>query len=320
MDSWPAFVRAVLDRHGVADVDLAANYGISANRFYRRTTADGWDAPAPRVRTHPASTRSVQRQVLIVACATTHPAAASDRTAAWLHGLERQPPPRPSVLMSHRTSATAASPAAALGVRRARWLDRSDIVVVGGVPTLSVPALLVANASDPSCRIRAWLIDATHRGLTTPTVVADRLVAAGSVPGCGLLRRHCDELTGLTVESIFQDAGADELERLGYEPERSTRRIPTADGHGLVIDVPLTHWQVAVEPDGDAFHRTRQQRRRDRRRDAAFAGTDWVRVPIDWRDWLLERDHVLAAIDAAIAAQQRRGIGRHQLISGRTAG
>jgi hypothetical protein len=41
----------------------------------------------------------------------------------------------------------------------------------------------------------------------------------------------------------------------------------------------------------------------------AIAGTDWVCVPVDRRDWHRDRPHVLAAIDAAIATQRRRGVG-----------
>ncbi len=177
------------------------------------------------------------------------------------------------------------------------------------MPTLAVPAALLTCASLPPDRLWARVIDAVHRGLTTADVLLERLSRIGPVAGKGVLRRQCERLAGLRIESVFQADVADELDRLGYQPERSTRRIATPDGVGLEVDVPLPAWQVAVEPDGDAYHRTREQRRNDRRRDAAFAATDWSRVPIDWRDWLLDREHVLGAIDAAIAAQRRRGVG-----------
>jgi hypothetical protein len=184
---------------------------------------------------------------------------------------------------------------------------------VGGVPTLAPPAMLLSLVGSVTDQLRAWLIDALHRRLTTADEILARVREVGPVTGKHMLRELAADLGQCRVESIFQADVADELERLGYRPGRSTRRIPTPDGVGLELDVPLDAWQVAVEPDGDTYHRTREQRRLDRRRDAAFAGTDWVRVPVDWRDWHLDRRHVLDSIDAAIAAQQRRGFG-HGLV------
>ena len=195
-------------------------------------------------------------------------------------------------------------------VKRSRWLTAHDVVDVDHVPTLTVPAALVTLAARHPDTLWGYLIDAVHRRLTTPEAVLDRLGRIGPVTGRGVLQAQCRRLADVRIESRFQDDVAAELERLGYQPSRSTVRIATPDGIGLTIDVALPAWQVAVEPEGDAFHRTREQRRNDRRRAAAAAGTDWVRVPVDWRDWHLDRPHVLAAIDAAIAAQQRRGIGR----------
>lgn len=308
MDQWPAFVSAVLDRHGVGDVDLARVHGISANRFYRRTTVEAWHAPLPRIRVHPAASRSVQRDVLTVSLATQHPAGASGTTAAWLHGLVGRPQARVAVATSRPTVDLGRSPGRVV-VRRARWLRASDIVTVDGVPTLDLPAMFIGTCALPPASWWGWLIDAVHRDLTTPAKVLERLESVGPVAGRGLLWQQCEYLASLCIESVFQSDVAVELDRLGYGPEFSTRWIPTPDGIGLHADVPLPRWKIAVEPDGDRFHRTREQRRLDRRRDAAFAGIDWVRVPVDWRDWLLDRAHVIAAIDAAIAAQQRRGIG-----------
>ena len=307
MDPWPALVTATLRRHGVADPDLAEICGISANRFYRRTAREGWDAPAPRVRVHPAAGPSTQRLLLEVCASTGGPAAASHETAAWLHGLRRRPPERSTILTPYSVLLPTRG---RVDTRRARWLEDTDLTEIDEVPTLAVPAMFVSLASLPAETLWHRLIDAVHRGLTTPTELLDRLSTVGSVVGRGRLREQCQRLASLRIESRFQDDVAAELERRGYGAQRSTRRIETADGVGLEVDVPLPAWQIAVEPDGDTYHRTREQRRVDRRREAAFAGIDWVRVPIDWRDWHLDREHVIAAIDAAIVAQQRRGIGR----------
>lgn len=306
MDAWPAFVGAVLERHGVGDVELARAFGLSENRFYRRTAREAWGAPCSRVRVHPTSRPSLQQQVLVACGSTTRPVAAAGELAVWLHGLRPRPPQRATVLLHH---AGTCGGVPRLAVRRARWLQSEDITRIDLVPTLRLPALLLAiSATDPE-RARGVMIDAVQRGLTTAAAVRVRTAGVGAAPGRAALLEVCDRVERLRIESVFQDDVAEELERRGYRPERSTRRIPTADGIGLEIDIPLPDWFVAVEPEGDAYHRTREQRRTERRRAGAFAGTRWVRVPVDWRDWLLDRDHVLAAIDAAIAAQQARGIG-----------
>lgn len=309
MDDWPGFIAAVLTRYGVADVALAAAHDIAPSRFYRRTAREGWEAPARRVRIHPSAGRSVQRDLLVACHATDKVVAAGGFTAAWLRGLVPRPPPRPSVVTQQ------ASPHLPPGLRvmsrRARWLEPGDVSIVQHVPTLRPAPMLVSCLATSEENWWPLLIDVTHRRLADPGEVRERLDRIGALPGSARLRVRCQELSSAVIESIFQDAVATELEALGYQPARGALRIPTADGIGLTVDVPLPAWKVAVEPDGDAFHRTREQRRLDRRRAAAFASIEWARVPVDWRDWHLDREHVLAAIDAAIAQQRARGIGAH---------
>ncbi|WP_052668874.1 hypothetical protein [Nitriliruptor alkaliphilus] len=305
-DPWPGFDHACRERHGVADPELALAHGVAVQRFHDRTAREGWSRARPGIRLHPHVNDSVQQRLLVVTVSTGGLAAASRDTAAWLHGLQRYPPDRPSVAVVHSCRATSYRD---VSVHRARWLTADDIVEVQRVPTLSIRAMLLSSVRAPADRQRARLIDVLHLGLVTPAEILALLDATGPVPGKDTLRRLCEELGPLLIESIFQDDVARTLAGLGYPAENSTHRIDTVDGMGLTCDVALLPWRIALEPEGDAFHRSRHQRRLDRRRIAAYAGTDWVPVPIDWRDWLEDRDHVLDAIDAAIAAQRRRGIG-----------
>jgi hypothetical protein len=300
------FRRAVDARHGVGDVEVAAAHGVSRNLFYRRTSREAWGAPLPRVRTAPDAPRSVQRDLLTVCGATSHLAAASSLTAAWLHGLRPRPPRPATFVVAHGTDLPTL---ARTSGHRARWLTAEDVTEVDGVPVVTGAALPLSAAHLGHRAVRSLIIDAVFHGSTTATDVLARAAEVGPIEGRGWVVTSAEELRDLLVESVFQDDVAAELERLGYAPDRSTQRIATPDGHGLEVDVPLPRWQVAVEPEGDAFHQTRKQRRADRRRAAAYAGTDWVQVPVDWRDWLDDRPHVLAAIDAAIAGQRRRRLG-----------
>jgi hypothetical protein len=306
-DPWLAFDHAVRERHGVADTALAATHGITRQRFFDRTRREGWEVARSGIRLHPHSTPSVQRQLTVVLAATAGLGAASGETAAWLHGLRNYPPDRPSILISHGVRA---KPHDGVIVRRGRWLTDGEVTEVQGVPTLTVPATLLSCATSSVDAQRARLIDVLHRRLATPADVLALLDRCERARGAATLRALVEELGPLAVESIFQDEVVRTLRALGFPAERSTRRIDTPDGVGLTVDIALLAWLVALEPEGDAFHRTREQRRKDRRRAAAYAGTDWVVIPIDWRDWFLDRQHVIDSILAAIAAQQRRGIGR----------
>jgi hypothetical protein len=306
MGGWTEVVQDAAARHRVTSVRRAALLGVSSAAFYRRTTSDaGWSAPYPSVRVAPGPLPSVQTQVMSLIEAIGDGAAAG-RTGAWVHGLVSYPPDVIEVLAPH--GSWRPTRRRSQRVRLARWLTADDIVEVDGVTVLDLPALAVSAARWPVRDLRALVIDAMHRDLTDLQHLTDRAAAVGPVPGVGALRQLLHELADRRVESIFHDEVLDALDRSGYRPARAVTRIDTPDRRGVAIDIALP-WKVAVEPEGDRFHRSREQRRADRRRIAQYAGTDWVPVPVDWRDWMLEPDRVLAAIDAAILGQRARGIG-----------
>jgi hypothetical protein len=307
MGSWIDVERDAAAHHGVTSARRAQELGVSAATFHRRATAArGWGAPHPGVRTSPTSVAGVKRDLLVATRALRGTSAAAGQAATWLHDLRRWPPDRLEVVVDHRGYLPALGPPYAM--RRARWLRADDVAEIDGVPTLTVPALLLSVARWPLRELRALLIDALHRGLVTVPAVRARVGTVGPTAGVGGLRRLLDELADRTVESVFHDDVLEELLRLGYRPSRHPVRIDTDDGRGVLADIGLP-WKVAVEPEGDAYHRTREQRRKDRRRAAQYAGTEWRSVPVDWRDWHLERSSVLAALDAAVLAQWRAGVG-----------
>jgi hypothetical protein len=305
--SWIDVERDAAEHHGVTCVRRATDLGVSAATFHRRASHDqGWRSPHPGVRTSPTSVPGLKRDLLVATYALRGTAAASGQLGAWLHDLRRSAPERLEVVSDRRGHLPTLGYPYVL--RRARWLRRSDVVEVDGVPVLRVPALLVAVARWPQQELRALLIDALHHGMVTLPQLTSRLDEVRSVAGLAGLRSLAADLGDRVVESVFHDEVLEELDALGYQPSRRPARIGTPDGRGLRPDIPLP-WKVAVEPEGDVFHRTREQRRKDRRRAAQYAGTDWRYVPVDWRDWHLDRTSVLASIDAAVLAQHRAGHG-----------
>lgn len=108
---------------------------------------------------------------------------------------------------------------------------------------------------------------------------------------------------------MFHEEVLTEFERRGYRPSRTPLRIPTPRGRPVFPDLPLLDWLVAVEIDGDRYHRDRDARRRDRERLSAYATTDWAVIIVDHRTWTQLREQIFADADEAILAQRRRGIG-----------
>jgi hypothetical protein len=306
MATWESIVRASEDRHHVMHARLAEELGIDASTFFRRTATEGWVRPFPGVRIAPGKGDDLRSLLVAATDAADGLAAAAGRTAAWLHGFERRPPTRLEIVVRHG----AVPPEhRKLSVRRSRWLCDADVVDVDAVPTLTGPALAFTAATWDRADLRGLLIEAAHQGVIDLELLGARVKAIGPIAGKGGLRRLAAQLEGRRIESVFEDEVRTDLDRRGYQPRPGPERIATPDGRGLTIDIALP-WCVAVETEGDVNHRTREQRRADRRRIAQYAGTRWVPVPVDWRDWQLDPAGVLAAIDAAVLRQQRAGHGR----------
>lgn len=310
MDSWNALVRIAIARRGVvvpADVRAA---GVPDSTWRQRRGPDGWECPYRGVSVAPWAVGDPMTDLAAAVAAAGPGAAASGRSAAWMWGLDTR-------RVRFEVMIPAGRRAPDLGhhrVVRSRWLTTDDVLEVDGLPCLRVPAVVMSRHAEPVTRLRGVVIDAAHRGLVTPEDVRARIESVPTLPGRGRLLAMLDELTGRAPESVFHDVVLTDLESRGYPVARRPHRIETPDGRGVLCDIAVVPFEVAVEPDGDRWHRTRQQRRNDRRRLAQYAGTTWVPVPIDWDDWHGRRTWVLASLDAAILTQLERGIGSADLL------
>jgi hypothetical protein len=304
--TWAEVVRDADRRHHVASTWRAEQLGLGPTTFFRRAAGEGWEPILPGVRVAPGHAGDLRSILVAARDATRGRAFASGRTASWLHGMRAWPPDVLELVVPHEVS----SPPRLRGaiVRRARWLRPADATELDAVPTLRGPALALSATSWPDNELRALLIDGSHRGILQLDGLLRRLGSIGPLPGKGAVRAIALDLLDRGVESVFEDEVRADLTVRGYRPAPAPVRIDTPDRRGLTVDIALP-WCVAVEPEGDLFHRTREQRRSDRRRTAQFAGTSWVPVPVDWRDWQLTPEAVRAAIDAAVLAQHAAGRG-----------
>jgi hypothetical protein len=303
-DAWNAFVLTCRDRYGVATPAHARACGVANATFYRRTRREGWLEPYPGVRIAPWVQASPRTDLSALLHAAGVSAAATSETAAWIHGLLPAPQRLQIAVPHHHSVPEGAHP----HVRRHRWLRDDDRVVLRDLTVLRIPAMVVTLANRPALALRSLVIDALHRELVGLPELVARLVEVGPVAGRRQLARLLHELADREVESIFHDLVLNELTIRGYQPQRAPVRVATPDGRGVHPDIPLPAWRVAIEVQGDRFHRSRVQRTADRRKTSQYAGSGWLLLEVDWWEWMSNRDHFLAALDAAILERVRDGV------------
>ncbi|MEX0835495.1 MAG: hypothetical protein WD010_05360, partial [Nitriliruptor sp.] len=194
-------------------------------------------------------------------------------------------------------------------VARSRWFERSDVEVIGGIPTLLPAANALVLARVAPLELRGYLVDARQQRRLDLADLAARLEDVRHLPGRHLLASHLAELGDNAAESAFHLEVLRSLEAAGYRPSREPVRLVTPRGRPLLPDIPLERWRVALELDGDRYHRDRTARRRDRDRLSAYASTDWAVLIVDHQTWMQDRPRVMADLDAAIEQQRARGIG-----------
>lgn len=308
MDNWNALIRRIADAGGVGTPADARACGVSEATWHRRTRDEAWGRPYPRVRVAPWAPEGPVTDLRVALAACRGQAVAAGMTAMWLAGVGSAP--RAFDLLVPHHVAVPALDTPRVRVRRARWLDvDGDVVVEDGIARLAWPATLVSLAGLPPPHVRGLVIDAMQAGKATPDDGLGRLATVGPVEGRGALEQLLLDLGGRRPESWFHDIVLTDLLDRGYPAGAEPLPVETPDGRGIVIDIPLVPFLVGVEPEGDTFHRDAQSRRNDRRRMAQSAGTEWVIVPVDWRDWHQRRDWVLDTIDATIDRQLAAGHG-----------
>ncbi|MEX1178883.1 MAG: hypothetical protein WEB09_10510 [Nitriliruptor sp.] len=199
-------------------------------------------------------------------------------------------------------------------VRRCRWLAPSDVVLLRGVPVLAPVATTLSLAAGAPDHVRGFLVDARHAGQLELAAVRERLAEVRSLRGRHVLVATLEALEDRHLESVFHDRVLAEVERRGYGPSLAPVVLDTPHGRPVQPDVALVAWQVALELDGDRFHRDRDARRRERERLSAYASSGWVVLIVDHRTWTEQRERVFADLDGAILAQRGSGRGRNALL------
>lgn len=307
METWNALIARVAAAGGVGTPADARAAGVSEATWHRRTREEGWLRPHTGVRVAPWARGGPMTDLRAALAACRGHGVAAAETAAWLGGVG--PVPRRFELLVPHGGRVAVAATPRLRVRAARWLVDDDRVEVDGVARLDWPATVVSLAGLPAGRVRGLVIDLVQAGKVTPDEASARLQRVGPLPGRGVVDSVLGELGARRPESVFHDDVLRELEDRGYPVSSTPRDLPTPDGRGIVLDIPIDPFRLAVEPEGDTYHRGATARRNDRRRHQQATGGGWVLFPVDWKDWHERRGWVLASLDAAILDRFRAGIG-----------
>jgi predicted transcriptional regulator of viral defense system len=214
-------------------------------------------------------------------------AVVSGRSAGWLLGLIKGPPPPPEV--TTRTERRIRG----IGTRRCRCLDRRDVTRVRGIPVTSVPRTLVDLAAvlTPDDLARACH-EAGVRYRATPRQVEAALKRLPNARGARALRAvmHGEARATLSkLESAFLRV----LRREGL-PLPETNR----PAGGCRVDCRWPEYRLTVELDSYQFHNSRHSWEQDRRRERqARAREDEIRR-YTWADVVEDQRQMLRELRA----------------------
>lgn len=191
-------------------------------------------------------------------------------------------------------------------VHRVRHLPRTDIEVRANIPVTSATRTLIDLGAVANPRqIELALESALRKGLTSLPALRRRL---GQQPTrgpkhVGVLRCLLEQEPPVATESALETLVWRLLRDQGLpQPERQYE-IVGDDGRFVArVDFAYPDHKVAIEADGYEFHSSREDWRRDRRRQNALAALGWTVYRVTWAD-LTSRGHAFVLEVAGLLAR-----------------
>jgi len=175
---------------------------------------------------------------------------------------------------------------AGVTIHRTNRLDPPDRTIVDGMPVTSLPrTLLDLGAVLPYEIVEQAAHDAVIRKLVTfesLVAVVDRLGGRGR-RGVGVLRAV---LLGAALDERLES----ELERrlVALAPKSPhielQHRMTCVDGRVVRLDVARRDRRIAVEGNGDRWHTTPKDARRDRERRRSIQASGWDHYEYGWSE------------------------------------
>jgi very-short-patch-repair endonuclease len=185
-------------------------------------------------------------------------------------------------------------------VRRSRVLTETDLTVVDGIPVTSLAWTVVDFAGIATQRDVRSILEALERRLIYIGRELDELLdRTPNRKGGRTLRRAIAEIRGPApwLQSTLEEA-FHELVRGSDIPDYEANVFV----EGELVDALWREERVIVELDGFAFHKTRAQFEKDRRRDAKLQVAGYRVLRITQQRLQNEPEAVLAELRALLSA------------------
>lgn len=295
------------DHLGIVDRGECATLGLGPRSVDRRLRAGILDLAHPGVYRHAAVPATFEGDVLAaIKAAGPGTAAASGPSAMRLYGARGEWDDRPEITIV----GTEHLQLAGTRVRRIDALRPGDIHHRFGIPVLAPPvALLLLGASVPAHKVATAVHDLVFQRLTTRAKLLDALVAYGGRGRRGTVAfreaiASLDDGGGATQSTLELDLLR--LLRLHGLPEpRLQHRVGR-----FRLDLAYPERRLDLEADGDRWHLSAADRRRDRERDAELRRLGWDVLRFGSDDVHVHPSRTAATVRASLAVE-RHAVSLH---------
>ncbi|MGH8911067.1 MAG: DUF559 domain-containing protein, partial [Acidimicrobiia bacterium] len=266
----------------------------------RRVRAGRWERLAPGLYCLAGTPQTWERSVSAAVRRLPQPAAASHRTAAFLHGLYGRPRQIEVV--------TVATGMRALPFVMHQCLDlvEAEIVTIDGIAVTDIPRTITDIGIPAGIAVAQQVLDgAARKDPSILTAVAARIHRYGRKGRRGIgparqlvvERLHWDTIT----DSVLEDAFLRLVDRSGLPRPTPQRRKILRRGNWVVrVDFDFDGWLV-VELDSEKYHTDRDSFQYDRHRQNALVQEGAMVLRFTWWDVMAAPDYVIATLARALA-------------------
>lgn len=190
---------------------------------------------------------------------------------------------------------------------RLRVWHADEEAIRHGVTVTAVPlTLLLSAAGLPTPRLRALLMDAKQRRLTTTADVEACLARHPQLRGRRDLARITYEIDALRADSVLEDETCRRLTAAGLPPDAGQHPVEVAGGRTVHVDLAYRAARLGIECDGQT-HGTRSGVTLDALRHNGYHDSEWTVLRVTWDILDSHWPQFLVQLTGVLA---RRGQGR----------
>jgi predicted transcriptional regulator of viral defense system len=291
-------------QHGVVALRQLQLLGLSKSAVSRRARGGRFHRIHRGVYAvgHPKLTGYGHWMAAVLACGPR--AVLSHRSTAGLWGV------RPD--NRRKSDVSVPSPSArtkqAIEIHRSVTLTSDDVTIVKGIPCTTLARTLVDLGDVVNRRaVERAVEQAEVLRLFDLHEVQRAMERAGPRRGTGLLSSVLEDLNGPSLTASELEESFLALCRAAALPTPEVNAWMTlSDGSPIKVDFLWRRERLAVETDGHPFHRTRQSRERDTKRDQLLRLAGFEPVRFTGRQVALEKEWVTRTLLAL--ASRRDGV------------